>query len=55
MMCPAMTKHSARNVQSCTNVAPVRCESEKCSNHFMIEPVASITTIAAPMKIAFSF
>ena len=33
--------------QSCTNVAPVRQSSGKRSNHFMIEPVPSITTIGA--------
>ena len=30
--------------QSCTNVAPVRQSSGNGSNHFMIEPVPSITT-----------
>ena len=45
MMCPAITMSSARNVESCTNVAPVRQLSGNGSNQRMIEPVISITTI----------
>ena len=41
--------------QSCTNVAPVRQSSGNGSNHFMIAPVASITTPAPAMNAALSF
>ena len=54
-MCPMITTSSPIANQSCTNVAPVRQVSGNGSNHFMIEPVISITTIAAPMNVAFSF
>ena len=55
MMCPAITMISASHVESCTNVAPVRQESENGLGQRMIKPVMNITTIDAPMKIAFSF
>jgi hypothetical protein len=38
-----------------TNVAPWRSDTEKNRNHCNIEPVTSITTITAPMKMALSF
>ncbi len=41
--------------QSCTNVAPCRHESENGSYQRMMAPLISMTTIAAPMNVAFSF
>ena len=54
-MWPAITMQRTSQVVSCTNVAPVRQLSGNGLNHYMIEPVISITTIDAPMNVAFSF
>ena len=42
-------------IQSCTKVAPVRHRSGHGLNHRMIEPVASMTTMAPPVNAALSF
>ena len=47
-------QHRSRTSRARTS-RPCASESENGSNHFMIEPVISITTIAAPMNTAFSF
>ena len=50
-MCPITAIQMPNANQSCTNVAPVRQSSGNGSNHFMIDPVASITTAAPPRKV----
>ena len=54
-MWPTMTAKRPIAIQSCTKVAPVRQLSENGPNHFMIEPVASITGTAPATKAALSF
>jgi hypothetical protein len=54
-MCPITDNQMKNANQSWTNVAPVRQSSEKYWNQNMIEPVASITTIAAATNDAFNF
>ena len=54
-MCPSTATQMPNANQSCANVAPVRQSSGKSSNHFMIDPVPSITTAAPAMNAALSF
>ena len=54
-MCPVMVKNRAMATQSWTNVAPVRHDSGHGLYQCMIDPVASITSMAPPVKAALSF
>jgi hypothetical protein len=54
-MWPVMLTTSPIATQSWTNVAPVRYRNGQNLYQRMIEPVASMRTIAPPVKAAFSF